>query len=146
MDHEFFTNQLAGNQVGWDWMSIQLDDGSELVVFQLRLDDGSRDPFSSGTFVYPDGRSRHLTAEEFAMEPGRQWGPYPVEWKVRVPSLGIELEAIPLLDEQELAGKSRFSPTYWEGAMDFRGSHTGVGYLEMTGYRKPVDLGQQNQP
>ncbi|MCP5116364.1 MAG: carotenoid 1,2-hydratase, partial [bacterium] len=134
MDHEFFTNQLTNQQVGWDWMSIQLDNGAELMLAQLRRADGTRDPFSSGTYVDPQGRTTHLTAEDFTMKPGSTWKNYPVEWNVSVPSLNLELHATTPLDNQELMSKSRFTPTYWEGAMDFRGTHRGVGYLEMTGY------------
>src|SRR4029450_12879319 len=99
MDHEFFTHSLEKNQSGWDWFSLQLDDGSELMLYRLRRKDGSVEPFSSGTYVAPDRRSTHLTIKEYTLEPSRDaadmWtspqtkGAYPLRWTVRVPSLGI---------------------------------------------------------
>jgi predicted secreted hydrolase len=138
MDHEWFTNQLADDQIGWDWFSVQLDNQTELMLFQLRRKDGSVDPYSAGTYIDPQGRSRHLTHDEFSLTPLRRWKSYPVEWQIRVPSLGLSLEAKAALDDQELEEKT--GPSYWEGAVTYSGSATGVGYLEMTGYDKPVRL------
>jgi len=138
MDHEWFTNQLADDQIGWDWFSVQLDNQTELMLFQLRRKDGSIDPYSAGTYIDPQGRSRHLTHDEFSLSPLRRWKSYPVEWQIRVPSLGLSLEAHAALDAQELDDKT--GPAYWEGAVTYSGSATGLGYLEMTGYDKPVRL------
>src|SRR5450755_3173941 len=102
MDHEFFTHQLDASQTGWDWFSLQLDDGSDLMLFRLRRKDGAADPFSAGTYVDQQGRARHLTAREFVVEPGRMWHKYPVEWKVRVPSLNLDVALKPALDDQEM--------------------------------------------
>ena len=146
MDHEWFTHQLAGNQVGWDWFSIQLDNGSELMLFELRRKDGVIDPFSSGTFIDREGRAHHLTQSAFSLTPGAQWksprtgAAYPVRWQIRVPALGIALEARAQLDRQELIPAGNGGPAYWEGAVTYSGSSTGVGYLEMTGYDKPMRL------
>ena len=147
MDHEFFTNSLAPGQAGWDWVSAQLDDGSELMLYRMRLQDGSTDPYSSGTYVAADGRAVHLALEDYSMTPGRVWtspstgGAYPIAWTLRVPRFGIEVELTTPLDQQEVVSRTPASPSYWEGAVDLEGSHTGVGYLEMTGYDKPIRLG-----
>ena len=138
MDHEWFTSQLAKNQIGWDWFSVQLDNQTELMLFQLRRKDGSIDPHSAGTYIDPQGHPRHLTHEEFSLVALRRWKIYPVEWQIRVPSLGIAIDAKGVLDDQELDDKT--GPAYWEGAVTYSGSATGVGYLEMTGYNKPVRL------
>jgi predicted secreted hydrolase len=152
MDHEFFTQQLAPDQAGWDWLSLQLDDHTELMLFRLRRKDGSIDPFSAGTFVDAEGRARHLSADAFQLEPtGEIWtsgtthARYPIRWKIAVPALALELETYTLLPSQELAGNSKISPTYWEGAIDFdgkKGTETlnGKGYLEMTGYDHPLNI------
>ena len=138
MDHEFFTHQLEPDQAGWDWMSIQLEDRTELMLFRLRRKDGSIDPFSAGTYVDRAGRARHLSVGDFTLTPvGTRWNNYPVAWRVEVPSLGLRLDATTPLRNQELGGNSVYSPKYWEGAMDFSGTHKGVGYLEMTGYAGP---------
>ena len=70
MDHEFFTHSLEKNQSGWDWFSLQLDDGSELMLYRIRRKDGSVEPYSSGTFVDAKGRPRHLRLEEFETASG----------------------------------------------------------------------------
>jgi predicted secreted hydrolase len=146
MDHEWFTHQLEPDQVGWDWFSVQLDNRTELMLFQLRRKDGDADAWSSGTFVDAGGTARHLRREDFSLEPVEWWtsaksgGRYPVKWKVRVPVLGVSLECAALVPGQELAEKESVGPVYWEGAVVYSGSASGVGYLEMTGYAAPVRL------
>lgn len=141
-DQEWATNQLAAHQTGWDWFSLQFDDGSELMLFQIRTRDGGRDPYSSGTFIAPDGTSVHIPVTGFSLEPARRWkspktrGEYPVDWNLRVESLGLELALSARMDGQELATEPF---AYWEGAISARGRRggrtlSGVGYLEMTGY------------
>jgi len=138
MDHEFFTHQLEANQTGWDWLSLQFDDNTELMLFRLRRTDGTIDPYSAGTFVDSQGRATHLTSKEFTATPtGRMWQVYPIEWRIQVPSKGIDVRTTTHLENQELVGKTTASLSYWEGAIDITGSRTGVGYLEMTGYRNP---------
>jgi predicted secreted hydrolase len=146
MDHEWFTNQLAQGQVGWDWLSLQLDDQTELMLFQLRRADTAIDPHSAGTYVDREGRARHLARDDFSLTPIGYWrssrsgARYPVRWRIRVPSLGIALDVAAAMDAQEMIFEDKTGPTYWEGAVTFSGSATGVGYLEMTGYDKPVHL------
>ncbi len=141
MDHEWSTSGLAAGQVGWDWFSIQLDDGSELMVFQLRNKDGGIDPFSSGTYVAPDGSTRHLGRDEFEIRVEDTWrsphtgATYPAGWTVTVPALDLTLAIEPLLADQELT----VSYAYWEGAVAVEGRRAGQavrgnGYVEMTGY------------
>lgn len=156
MDHEFFTHQLEQGQAGWDWFSIQLDDGTDLMLYRLRRADGSADPFSAGTVVDARGAARHLPASAFTLQPaGRTWrspdtgGVYPLEWRIAVPSLDLSLEAATPLDEQEIVSRHRSVPSYWEGAIRLsgrRGSRpvAGVGYLEMTGYDSPVSIGARS--
>jgi predicted secreted hydrolase len=151
MDHEFFTHQLEPNQVGWDWMSIQLPDNTELMLFHMRNNDGSIAPYSAGTFVDSTGSATHLRKNEFTLEPvGATWTSpatralYPVRWKISVPKLAIALQASTSLPSQELASPTAFVPAYWEGAVVFAGTKEGspidgVGYLEMTGYDRPIE-------
>jgi predicted secreted hydrolase len=152
MDHEFFTHQLEANQIGWDWFSLQFDDGSAVMLFRLRRKDGSADPFSSGTYQDPRGRTVHLGLDDFSAIPGKIWtspdtgARYPVEWNIRIPSLGVDVSLTTPLPQQELTGNIPASPAYWEGAIDIDGvkdnrrAH-GAGYLEMTGYAAPVSIG-----
>jgi predicted secreted hydrolase len=154
MDHEFFTHQLEKEQVGWDWMSLQLNDNTELMLYRIRRADGSADPYSSGTYVDASGRAEHLRKDEFLLIPSEEtWkspstgAAYPVRWRIVVPKLEMELEATTLLKTQELAGKSKTAPNYWEGAIALNGHRgkaglAGVGYLEMTGYDRAVEFGR----
>jgi predicted secreted hydrolase len=141
MDHEFSTSALGPDQVGWDWFSLQLDDGSELMAFQLRRGDGQPDGFSSGSVVAPDGTSRTLAPDDFTITPTGEWrspetgGVYPAGWRIEVPSAGLDLTVTPLLADQE----NRLSFTYWEGAVEVAGMASGTpvagrGYVELTGY------------
>src|SRR5437016_4958590 len=150
MDHEFFTHQLASEQTGWDWLSLQLADNTELMLFRIRRRDGSIDPYSAGTYVDVNGKTTHLRSVDFVLQPaGEIWASpitgarYPMHWRVAIRKFNIELEAKTQLESQELTGKTRFAPNYWEAAKVLsvqRGpqSLSGVGYLEMTGYDRPV--------
>jgi len=151
MDHEFFSHQLTPEQTGWDWLSLQLASGEELMLYRLRRRDGSVDPFSAGTFVDANGAARHLSVGDFSLEPGAAWtspathANYPVHWTVRVPSLTLEFTVSTPLDAQELASQHPYWPAYWEGAISVQGTRkgqpaTGVGYLEMTGYDRAFEL------
>jgi predicted secreted hydrolase len=151
MDHEFFTHVLEPDQAGWDWFSIQLDNETELMLGRIRRRDGSDAGTFHGTFVERDGRTRFLKPGEFDLEPLRTWDSpatgarYPVEWRIRVPALDLNLELTTRLDNQELVGRGRQPLAYWEGAVEYRGALagraiTGLGYLEMTGYAHPVNL------
>jgi predicted secreted hydrolase len=154
MDHEFFTHQLTADQTGWDWLSLQLEDNTELMLFHIRRKDGSIDPYSAGTFVDAQGKASHLLTNDFVLSPlGKTWkspvtgAVYPMEWKLAIPRLGFELEVKTLLETQELTGKTKLTPNYWEGAILLTGKRngqaaSGVGYLEMTGYDHPVQLAQ----
>ena len=141
MDHEFSTGALSADQVGWDWFALQLDDGSELMLFQIRRSDGSVDPFSSGTLVAPDGSTRHLGCDEFEVLAEGTWrsprsdAVYPARWTVAVPAADLRLVIEPVVADQELD----LSYTYWEGAVRIEGEQAGSevqgwGYVEMTGY------------
>jgi predicted secreted hydrolase len=144
MDHEFGTSFLEPEQQGWDWLSIQLDDQRELMLYQLRRADGTRDPRSSGTLVDAQGKALHLAAAEFTLAPGRTYrapsgAVYPASWTVSIPSRQIALAVATPLENQELATTAA-GVTYWEGLIDVRGTAAGRavqgrGYLEMTGYK-----------
>jgi predicted secreted hydrolase len=149
MDHEFFTEQLDKNQTGWDWLSVQLEDNTELMLYRIRRADGTVDPFSSGTYIDAAGKPTHLALADFDFEPsGAKWtsattkATYPIHWTVRVRSLGLVLDVTTPLASQEIFSGSPIVPSYWEGAVRLKGERggvavKGVGYLELTGYDKP---------
>jgi predicted secreted hydrolase len=145
MDHEFGTSFLEPDQQGWDWLSIQLDDDRELMLYQLRRADGSRDPRSSGTVVDARGRTTHLAAGDFTMAASNRTysapsgARYPMSWQVAIPSQQIALDISTPLESQELQTPGA-GIAYWEGMIDVRGTArgrvtSGRGYLEMTGYK-----------
>ena len=145
-DHEWATNQLTPGQAGWDWFSVQMNDGSELMIYRLRRKDGSVDGASAGSFIGTDGTVRHLRLDEMRLTPLRYWkskrtgGNYPVGWRVEVPGLKLDIEVTTPVEAQELA----LEPVaYWEGMIDVRGTRAerevrGHGYLELTGYAGAV--------
>jgi len=145
MDHEFSTSALGPELAGWDWFSLQLSDGSEVMLYALRRADGSRDPFSSGTLIAPDGSTRLLAPDEFEIQPTGEWrsprtgGIYPAGWTVTVPTVDLRLTVTPHLADQEM----RTSLPYWEGATRVSGTRTGQtltgnGYVELTGYARAL--------
>lgn len=141
MDREWSTSALEARQAGWDWFSLQLDDGTELMYYQLRLKDGGIDPASAGVWIDGAGGTQRLTAPDVSATVTRRWRSdvstvrYPVAWRLVVPSRELDLEVEPLLDNQEL----RLTVRYWEGAVRVTGTRAGRpiaghGYLELAGY------------
>jgi predicted secreted hydrolase len=144
MDHEFGTHFLDSAQVGWDWFSIQLEDGRELMLLQIRRRDGTVDPHSNGTLVDANGHTTHISSDELVLKPGSIWrsdasgASYPTSWFVELPHYGLLLNIHAAMSNQEFLTEGAGAP-YWEGAVDIKGSSNGSeargqGYLEMTGY------------
>ncbi len=144
MDHEFGSSILTSDQEGWDWFSLQLDDGTDLMVFHLRKKGGGYEkPF--GTLVRPDGSAIYLTGRDIEILPRGKWksqvtdASYPAEWVISLKETDTMLEVKPAVSDQELATKSSTQVIYWEGAVHITGRHEGkqvkgYGYAELTGY------------
>ncbi len=146
LDHEWSEEILHPEAVGWDWIGINLDDGSALTAFRLRRADGST-LWAGGSFRTADGRLRNFAAHEVQMQALHHWASplsqarYPVRWHVQSP-IGRHVVAA-LLDNQELDSRSSTGAIYWEGLselLDEQGRRVGLGYLEMTGYAAPLRL------
>jgi predicted secreted hydrolase len=146
MDHEFSSSFLEEGQQGWDWMAIQLEDGRELMVYQIRRNDGKADVFSSGTIVDSDGQAEPIGRHEFQLIPAARWrsphsgARYPVRWTVRLPERQIELDVEAAFPDQEMNTMASIGTPYWEGSVTVAGAWQraevrGRGYLEMTGYQ-----------
>ena len=145
-DHEWATNQLDAHQTGWDWFSLQFDDGSELMLFQIRTKDGGRDPYSGGTFIAADGSTVTVKNPDFDLRPVGYWksaatgARYPTRWEIQIPSIDLALKVHAAVSNQELV----LAPiSYWEGTIRASGTRagkrvSGSGYLEMTGYGSPI--------
>lgn len=130
LDHEWSSQPLAQDQTGWDWFSLSFDSGDKLMGFVLR---GASD-FTAATWIGADGSTQSLPDGAFAATPRARHNvsghTLPVEWQVRLPGKGVDVTVSAL-------NPDAWMPTlvpYWEGPVTITGSHTGVGYLEMTGY------------
>jgi len=152
MDHEFGSSQLRDDQVGWDWFSLQLDNQTELIFYQIRNRNEKIAPYSSGTMIFPDGTHLYLPPEAFQIEVLERWrskksgAVYPSKWRVRVPHSQIDLLLTPTVKDQELITKESTRVTYWEGSVKIQGEYQGnpikgLGYVELTGYAKPFSKG-----
>ena len=141
LDREWSTSVLDAEQVGWDWFALQLDDGTDIMYYQLRLRDGSPDPLSKGRWMPRDAPDRLLRLEDVDLAPRRfatmpSGRRYPVAWTLSLPEYGQQLFIEAVLDRQEM---DSFIP-YWEGAVDIRdaeGRKIGRGFAELTGYDEP---------
>jgi predicted secreted hydrolase len=145
-DHEFSTSVLSPGTVGWDWFSAQFENGSALMLYGLRREDGGKEPFSGGRWIDGDGEVE-LGAEDYDLTVKRTWrsphsgARYPAAWTLTIPRLDLDLVITPQMADQEL---STASATYWEGALSYRGhrgeqSLLGRGYGELTGYADRLD-------
>lgn len=152
MDHEWSTSVLGPEVAGWDWFSIQLDDGRDLMLFQLRDRQDGGVVHADGTIVAGDGTSRRLAAAEFTIEVLRRWrspvtgATYPSRWRLRLPGEGLDLELEPLVADQEM----RLSVAYWEGAVGCRGRSpegelTGRGFVELVGYSETATPAERSR-
>ncbi|HPQ95020.1 MAG TPA: lipocalin-like domain-containing protein [Thiolinea sp.] len=139
LDREWSTSVLGDGQVGWDWFSLQLDDGHELMFFHLRRADGQADTHNAGSWIAADGQVTRLGTDTVQLQPLRFWEAedgrrYPVVWELAVPTLKRHWRVEALLDAQQL----RTAVVYWEGAVRVveadGGRPVGYGYLEMSGY------------
>jgi len=151
MDHEFGSNQLGQDQLGWDWFSIQLDNQTELMIYLMRRKDGSVDPYSSGTLVNANGTTKRVALKDFRIEILDRWkspksgATYPMKWKILIPAEEIALDIDPAFQDQELITNRSTRVTYWEGAARINGTVrsrpiAGNGYVEMTGYAGKLNL------
>ena len=150
MDHEFSTAPLEPGIKGWDWFSLQFSDNTEIMIYVLRQKDGTYNAASSGTFVDPSGKSRHLTREEFKIDVLDTWkspdsgGIYPSRWRLKIIPLSMEVSITSNLADQEMQTTASTGVTYWEGSVSLTGTVKGkkvdgMGYVELTGYARDFD-------
>lgn len=152
MDHEFSSAPLESDLVGWDWFSLQLTDDTEVMVYLLRRRDGTLSPASSGTLIDAAGLTTGLTKEDIALEVLKEWrsphskAKYPIGWRLRIGSIQLDLTITANLKDQEMTTQETTQITYWEGSVSVRGTKkdgeaiAGEGYVELTGYDKPLNL------
>ena len=142
MDREWSTSALSEEQSGWDWFALQFSDDSELMFYQLRRKDGQQDSNSSGSFVRADNGKIALKESDVNIQILDNWKSphskitYPSRWHLSIPNQNLEIEIVPLLNDQEL----NVSYRYWEGAVSIKGTKngkliSGQGYVELAGYK-----------
>jgi predicted secreted hydrolase len=147
-DHEFSTSVLDKSQIGWDWFSLQFEDGTALMLFQLRENGGGISDSSSGTFIDAAGIPHALQKSGFEIKVLSEWrsphtgGIYPAAWQIQLNSPACLLDVSPLMADQEINFPA---VTYWEGAVRFEGTCNGLpasgkGYIELTGYAGKLPL------
>lgn len=143
MDHEWSTSALGEGQEGWDWFSIQLSNGYDLMYYQLRNTDGSVSTFTTGSLIDPEGNKTVINTEDVSLEVLDRWesphskADYPSQWILEIPGEDIRLELGTLFDDQEMDVSVR----YYEGTLSVNGMMKGQdidgnGFIEMTGYEK----------
>jgi predicted secreted hydrolase len=149
MDHEFGSSILEADQIGWDWFSLQLDDGAELMLFHLRRKDGSLEkPF--GTYIRPDGSTMKLRGDQILITSRETWksphtkSEYPSRWNIEIPEIKLNLDVQSKVKDQELASGSSTGVVYWEGTVRAMGTIDNVrilgnGYVELTGYAASME-------
>jgi predicted secreted hydrolase len=146
LDHEWSEEVLHPQAVGWDWIGMNLEDGSALTAFRLRRQEGSA-LWDGGSFRTAGGALHTFSPGEVVFSPRRRWtsplsqATYPVEWIVRTPADFYTVKAV--IDSQELDSRASTGAIYWEGLSDLfdsNGQRVGRGYLEMTGYAQRLRL------
>ncbi|MDE2395118.1 MAG: carotenoid 1,2-hydratase [Burkholderiales bacterium] len=140
LDHEWSDEFLAPEAVGWDWIGINLFDGSALTAFRLRRADASVF-WAGGSWRAPKAAAQSFAPDEVGFEPGPVWtspasgARYPLQWRIRTPAGTFGLRA--LFEAQEVDARASTGASYWEGLaelLDAGGRRIGLGYLELTGY------------
>lgn len=141
MDHEWSTSALDEGQEGWDWFSIQLSNGFDLMYYQLRNNDGSVSTFTTGSLISPEGKKTTINPSDVKLNVQDRWesphskSVYPSSWKMEIPKFDLTLNMSPLFPDQEMDVSVR----YYEGTLSVSGAMngeqiTGNGFIEMTGY------------
>ncbi len=147
MDHEFFSGKIDPEETGWDWFGLQFSDSTELMLYRVRMKDGTIHPVSSGTWVDAKGKAVHLDSKAIQTEVLKTWksprtgAVYPIRWKISVPTLHLDFEAAADFPDQELDTNQSTRLVYWEGSVGVKGKRgcellQGEGYMELTGYDK----------
>ncbi|MEK9726788.1 MAG: lipocalin family protein, partial [Candidatus Margulisiibacteriota bacterium] len=137
MDREIFNTLLDKEQMGWDWFAIQLDNGMDIMAFQVRSE---TQPYLSATIVARDGSATALTNHDFQLIPLANWTSpisgisYPIQWRLLIPNQNIDLKINARFKQQELKNSIPVPFFYWEGQSSVSGTHTGNAYMELVGY------------
>ncbi|WKY60223.1 lipocalin-like domain-containing protein [Vibrio sp. SNU_ST1] len=134
IDREWSSQFLLDSQQGWDWFALRLSDETSLVVFQLRNSTSGKASYARARLMQQDGSGIAISQQDISLTAIRQTEidgrDYPTEWQVSIPTQQIELTVSALNPE----AKMPLSVPYWEGPIVIEGTHSGTGYMELTGY------------
>ena len=132
LDREWSSQPLTASQTGWDWFSMHLDNGEQLMLYRMRQKNG--EPYLTGTWIGADGQTQLLKGQEIQLTPLASSDvaghTLPTRWAVKIPGKHIDVTTTALNPNAWM----NLRIPYWEGPMQLSGSHSGTGYLEMTGY------------
>ena len=148
MDHQWGDFTIAN--IGWDWLSLNLDDGSDLMVSVVWEQEDGAHIATYGTYIPPDSSPVHLPSDDISLDPTDSWtspetgGVYPMGWTLGIDSLDLDLILVPVIEESEFAISEIIPVVYWEGSVAATGNKDGAavsgnGFVEMVGY-VPSDL------
>jgi len=149
LDHEILSGSIGANLTGWDWFSLQFENGADLMLCLLRKQQGGIDPLSYASYVAPDGSTQKFLAEDFTVVETDHWTSprtktrYPVAWQIHIKPLDIKLQVTAPLPFSELITRAT-RVIYWEGAVEVNGRQAGNplngrGYVEMSGRNRPFE-------
>ena len=155
MDHQW--GNFTTTEIEWDWLSLNLDDGPDRMVSVVWEQAGSEHVTTYGTYIPPDSAPMHLSGDDISLDPTGTWksvvtrGVYPMGWKLRVDSLGLDLALTPVIEESEFATSVFIPVIYWEGAVTATGSRdvaavSGKGFVEMVGYVPSAPIAPPTRP
>jgi predicted secreted hydrolase len=132
LDREWSSQPLTANQTGWDWFSLHLDSGEQVMLYRMRQKDGA--PFLTGTWIDAQGKTQLLQGDDISLTPGDSakvaGRSMPVRWSIKIPGKHLDISISALNPNAWMDLRI----PYWEGPVRLSGSHAGQGYLEMTGY------------
>lgn len=137
-DHQWGNFSLE-KFAGWDWFSMQFDDGTELMLYLIRQPDGSYSDIA-GSYIAKDGKLSGITKDDVLLSVEKVWESestnaiYPLGWKLKIRKFDIDISVSAALEQQEMNTRASTGIVYWEGAVDIKGNRTGVGYVELTNY------------
>ena len=134
IDREWSSQFLLDSQQGWDWFALRLSDETSLVVFQLRNSATGEASYVHARLMQQNGSGTAISQQDITLTATKQTvidgRDYPTEWQVSIPSQQIELTVSALNSK----AKMPLSVPYWEGPISIKGTHSGTGYMELTGY------------
>jgi predicted secreted hydrolase len=149
LDREFGTQIFPSVVQGWDWFSLRLDNGFELMLVIVRSCTTGPWAAGYGTLIGPDGNSVSLKEEDFGVRVTGSWKSpstsvhYPMGWVITLPARQMQFEVVPIMEDHEINSAPFWKIHYWEGPASINGTMMGTwvkgrGYVELTGYAESI--------